>query len=61
MNRAERRANGKIVREGPGAPAKATLPPHPLSMPTDWHGTARPVRTFSDGVANELRLLGGPQ
>jgi hypothetical protein len=59
VNRAQPRANRKIIRRGPGAPAKGTLPPHPLSMPLDRNGTPAPVRTFADGIANELRLLGG--
>jgi hypothetical protein len=56
MNRAQKR---KIRKAQRGAPAKGTLPRHPLSQPLDQHGTPRPVRTFADGIANELRLLGG--
>ena len=58
MNREEKR---RLRRAYAGRPAKATLPPHSLAMPTDEHGTAKAPATYVDGVYHQLRLLGGPQ
>jgi hypothetical protein len=59
VNPAARRAQRKIIKGSAAAPAKGARPPHPMSMPLDRHGIPAPVVTFADGLAHELRLLGG--